>query len=75
MKNEPKRSLTDFGIAVKTELMRKNKTQHWLMEKIKERDNTLYVDSSVMYKILTGEIKKSKIKDHIKAILNIEYNG
>ncbi len=72
MSNERKNQLTDFGIAVKTELLRKNKTQLWLVSEIKERDKTLYVDPSAINKVLTGKVRSGKIKRLIEEILGID---
>ena len=44
---------TDFGLCVKTELLRTGKEQKWLEEAVSEKTG-LYVDSGYMYKILTG---------------------
>ena len=61
---------TDFGLCVKTELLRMGKEQLWLYEKIKERTG-LYVDSGYMYKILTGQRSAPKIVAAIREILNL----
>ena len=45
---------TDFGLCVKTELLRQGKDQKWLEEQVTEKTG-LFVDSGYMYKILTGQ--------------------
>ena len=61
---------TDFGLCVKTELLRRGKEQKWLYEEINERTG-LYVDSGYMYKILTGQRSAPKIVAAIREILNL----
>ena len=61
---------TPFGLCVKTELLRRGKSQKWLEEEVKSRNN-LYVDSGYMYKILTGQRNAPKIVQAIREILNI----
>ena len=67
--NESK--FTDFGLCVKTELLRKGKEQKWLEEAVSELTG-LYVDSGYMYKILTGQRNAPKIVDAIREILTIQ---
>jgi hypothetical protein len=61
---------TDFGLCVKTELLRQGNTQLWLEQAVTERTG-LYVDSGYMYKILTGQRSAPKIADAIREILNL----
>ena len=62
---------TNFGLAVKTQLLQIGKEQKWLIEAVAEKTG-LYVDSGYMYKILTGQRKAPKIVAAICEILNIE---
>ena len=62
---------TDFGLCVKTELLRQGKEQKWLEEAVSQKTG-LYVDSGYMYKILTGQRNAPKIVAAICEILNIE---
>ncbi len=62
---------SDFGLCVKTELLRTGKEQKWLEETVSEKTG-LYVDSSYMYKILTGQRNAPKIVSAIREILSIE---
>lgn len=61
---------SDFGLAVKTELLRQGKGQKWLEEKVTEVTG-LYVDSGYMYKILTGQRSAPKIVEAIREILKL----
>ena len=61
---------TDFGLCVKTDLLRQGKEQKWLCEEINGRTG-LYVDSGYMYKILTGQRSAPKIVAAIREILNL----
>jgi hypothetical protein len=62
---------TDFGLYVKTELLRQGKGQKWLEDTITEKTG-LYVDTGYMYKILTGQRNAPKIVAAICEILNIQ---
>ena len=62
---------SDFGLCVKTELLRRGKEQKWLEEAIKEKTG-LYVDGGYMYKILTGKRNAPKIVAAIREILGLE---
>lgn len=61
---------SDFGLCVKTELLRQGKEQRWLEEAVSEKTG-LYVDSGYMYKILTGKRNAPKIVEAICEILSI----
>lgn len=63
--------ISDFGLSVKTELLKKRRTQRWLEEEITKRTG-LYVDSGYMHKILTGQRNAPKIVESICEILDIE---
>lgn len=62
---------SDFGLCVKTELLRQGKEQKWLEEAVSERTG-LYVDGGYMYKILTGQRNAPKIVSTIREILSIQ---
>ena len=62
---------TDFGLCVKTELLRQGKEQKWLEQAITESTG-LFVDSGYMYKILTGQRNAPKIVAAIREILSIK---
>lgn len=62
---------TDFGLCIKTELLRIGKDQKWLEKTVTEKTG-LFVDSGYMYKILTGQRNAPKIVAAICEILNIE---
>lgn len=62
---------SDFGLCVKTELLRLGKDQKWLEEAISQRTG-LYVDSGYMYKILTGRRNAPKIVSAICEFLEIQ---
>lgn len=63
---------TNFGLCVKTELLKRGRTQTWLESAVREKTG-LFVDSSYMYKILTGQRDASKITRAICEILNITF--
>ena len=66
--------VSDFGLVVKTELLKNRRSQKWLEEEITKRTG-LFVDSGYMYKILTGQRNAPKIVEAICEILNIENEG
>ena len=61
---------TEFGLAVKTKLLRLGKSQKWLVEEV-TRVTGKFMDDSLMYKILTGERKGTKMVHVICEILGI----
>lgn len=62
--------LTVFGKQVKYRLIDLGKTQTWLQEQITEKTG-LYMDSSYMYKVLTGQKNSPKVVHAIREILDI----
>lgn len=64
--------ITDFGLCVKTELLKRGQSQKWLEEEVTKRTG-LYVDSGYLYKILTGQRNAPKIVDAICDILKIDF--
>ena len=62
---------SDFGLCVKTELLRRGKEQKWLEEAVTEKTG-LYIDGGYMYKILTGKRNAPKIVAAIREILELE---
>ena len=60
---------TDFGLCVKTELLRMGKEQKWLEEAVADKTG-LYVDGGYMYKILTGQRNAPKIVAAIQEVLD-----
>lgn len=62
---------SNWGLCVKTELLRIGKDQKWLEETVAEKTG-LFVDNGYMYKILTGQRNAPKIVAAICEILNIE---
>lgn len=67
--NESK--FSDFGLAVKTELLKQGKTQKWLEEEVTRRTG-LYLDRGYVHKILTGQRNAPKIVSAICEILDIK---
>ena len=62
---------SDWGLCVKTELLRIGKDQKWLEETVAEKTG-LFVDNGYMYKILTGRRNAPKIVEAICEVLNVE---
>lgn len=64
------RPLTDFGLCVRTELLKRSETQEWLIQQV-EACTGMYIDRWYLYKILTGQRHPKKIMDSICEILEI----
>lgn len=62
---------TPFGKEVKKRLVDLEQSQNWLMQQITEKTG-LFVDSSYMHKVFTGERNAPKIVQAIKEILEIK---
>lgn len=60
---------TDFGLCVKTELLRRGLEQNWLIDEIKARG--MYADSGYLYKIFTGQRAAPKVVAAIREILDL----
>ncbi len=67
-----KRLFTDYAIAVKTELLKQGKTQKWLINEVKKLLPKKYIDSSNLYKIMTGEISSPEICKAIDIVLGFD---
>lgn len=65
-----KAQLTQFGKDIKYRLVDLNRTQTWLMERVTE-ETGLYMDSSYMTKIMTGQLATPKIVAAIRDILEL----
>lgn len=63
--------ISDFGLCVKTELLKSRRTQKWLEEEITKKTG-LFVDSGYMHKIMTGQRNAPKIVDAIREILKLD---
>lgn len=61
---------TPFGLCVKTELLKRGKTQKWLEEEITNRTG-LFADSGYMDKILKGKRNAPKVVQAICEILDL----
>ena len=62
---------SDWGLCVRTELLRIGKTRKWLEEEVAKKTG-LFVDRGYMYKILTGKRSAPKVVAAICEILNVE---
>ena len=61
---------TDFGLCVKTELLKRGWEQKHL-EELVSKDSGLYIYNGYMYKILTGQRNPQKVIASIIKILEI----
>ena len=69
-----KKPLCDFGKQIEIALIQKDKTNDWLIEKVKE-DTGRYFDRSYLFKVKTGKLETPGIKKSICRILNIQDSG
>lgn len=65
------KQLTEFGKAVKIELIKRGLPQIWLIDRVRDATG-LYFDDSYLSKILTGALKTPKITAAICEILEIK---
>lgn len=61
---------TGFGKAIKKRLVDIERTQVWLISRVKEKTG-LYFDDSYLYKIQTGQLATPKIVQAICEILDM----
>jgi len=66
-----KRMPTPFGMAVKTRLMELGQRQEWLIAACREKTG-MYVDSSTMYKLLTGQLNSRRLQAAVRDILDLQ---
>lgn len=62
---------TDFGKSVKTRLIELGRTQVWLIEELRKTLPGSYIDGSLLYKILVGDVVSGKAVEAIHMILKI----
>lgn len=62
---------TDFGKAIKKQLIELGKPQNWLIDEVKAKTG-LYFDNPYLFKIMTGKYENPKIVESIKQILEME---
>ena len=67
-----KNSLTGFGRNVKIRLLDLGQTQNWLIEQAQQRTDK-YIDTSNIYKIMTGQLNSPEIVRAICEVLDISY--
>ena len=61
-----------LGILIKKRLIDIEKSQEWLISELR-KETGLYVDSSNLYKIMTGKLQSEKLISGIVKILKLEY--
>lgn len=62
---------SDFGKNVKIKLLEMNKTQNWLIERLRTNLPNMCIDGSLLHRILVGKVKNGKVVDEIHKILEI----
>lgn len=66
-----KKPLCDFGKQIEIALIQMDKTNDWLIERVKE-DTGRYFDRSYLFKVKTGKLETPGIVKSICRILNIQ---
>lgn len=67
-----KKPLCDFGKQIEIALIQKDKTNDWLIEKVKE-DTGRYFDRSYLFKVKTREAGNARHQE--KHLPDFEYSG
>lgn len=65
-----KNPLTDYGKEIKIKLLEIGKTQNWLIDELKIKTG-MFVDCSVLNKVMTGRVQSKKLTKAINEILDI----
>jgi len=65
-------SVSDYGYKIKARLLEMRRNQNWLIERIREIEPEMYIDSSVLGKILVGKITSGRVVSAINEILGFE---
>lgn len=65
-----KRPLTPLGKQIKMSLLDLNETQEWLISQAREKTG-MYVDSSNLYKLMTGRLHSKRLESAIREVLKI----
>ena len=52
-----------------TNMLRLGKTQNWLIDQIRKNDPEIYIDCSILNKVMTGRVKSDRIAKAIDSIL------
>ena len=65
---------TEYGQKVQMKLLEMRKTQSWLIEEIKSHNPDMYIDGSILFKVLTGQVKSQRITDAIEKATGVVFN-
>ena len=68
------KEITEIGKKLKIALIRQNKSQKWFIGYLKERLPDMYIDSSIIHKIMVGEVSSGKIYDEISSFIYLVGN-
>ena len=63
---------TEYGQQVQMKLIEMRKSQSWLIDEIKSRTD-MYIDGSILFKVLTGRVKSQRITDAIRDAIGVEF--
>ena len=68
LENKP---YSDFGRSIKKKLVENNKNQNWLLDELRKRLPDMYIDSSLIHKIIVGEVSSGRVVEEIHNIFEI----
>ena len=72
MSIEMQKEITDVGKALKIRLIRENQSQKSFIEYLRGRLPDMYIDSSILHKIIVGEVNSGRVFDEVSKFISAE---
>nr|DAZ47594.1 MAG TPA: hypothetical protein [Caudoviricetes sp.] len=66
------KEITDVGKALKIRLIRENQSQKSFIEYLRGRLPDMYIDSSILHKIIVGEVNSGRVFDEVSKYISAE---
>ena len=66
------KEITDVGKALKIRLIRENQSQKSFIEYLRGRLPDMYIDSSILHKIIVGEVNSVRVFDEVSKYISAE---
>ena len=66
------KEITDVGKALKIRLIRENQSQKSFIEYLRGRLPDMYIDSSILHKIIVGEVNYGRVFDEVSKYISAE---
>lgn len=64
--------ITDVGKALKIRLIRENQSQKSFIEYLRGRLPDMYIDSSILHKIIVGEVNSGRVFDEVSKYISAD---